>query len=648
MKRSVTNAGILVATMVIGLAVNAGAGTRVRQVRHTQRVTPVTVAIAALFPIGETSGWGRIKVEDSANDTKSFEREVSVELFGLEPSAQYTISADDVGLGQVYTDAQGWATLKLRTPSTRYPPVPQELPAATDLQSATVTDSSGAFVLEGRFIRFGDGWSGRPKYVERIVLEDVNGSGVTGIAKVESDDDSRQVFLTCAAGLTPGSQYAIVVDGFQAGLVTADVVGQARLRLASDDDENPLPEELEPVEDIRQVEWRDGNDEVLLSGSFTGVPDNGDMRNITGQITELAANGFSFMTPDGILQVVVNDDTVFENFASLDDLAIGDIVKVEGSLDGSTITAARVKLMVHMGDDDREFMGEITAIASDGFTLQTPMGSYQVTVTPDTVFENFTNLDDLAVGDIVKVEGSLDGSTITAAKVELMVHMGDDDRQFIGEITAIASDGFTLQTPMGSYQVAVTSDTIFENFASLDDLAVGDIVRVEGSLDGSTITAAKIELMVHMGDDDRQFTGAITAIASDGFSIQTAMGSYQVAVTSDTVFENFSSLDDLAVGDIVKVEGSLDGSTITAAKIELMMHMGGDDSQEYSGKIVALRTDGFTLQVGMGTVEVIVDANTVFENFGSLADLQLRDKVEVEGIPQGSSVLAETIRKEQH
>ncbi|NOZ95726.1 MAG: hypothetical protein GXP47_13460, partial [Acidobacteria bacterium] len=108
-------------------------------------------------------------------------------------------------------------------------------------------------------------------------------------------------------------------------------------------------------------------------------------------------------------------------------------------------------------------------------------------------------------------------------------------------------------------------------------LAVGDTVKVEGSLDTGTITATKIELMDHNdgGGDMDTIGGQITAIAADGLSIQNGMGSFQVVITVDTVFENFASLDDLAIGDTVKVEGSLDTGTITATKIELENHGGG-------------------------------------------------------------------------
>ncbi|NOZ93999.1 MAG: hypothetical protein GXP47_04545, partial [Acidobacteria bacterium] len=280
--------------------------------RHTQRVTPAAKAIAALSPVGAATGWGRVKVEEQTRADGTLEREVTAELFSLDPSAEYTVTVDDVVLGQVLTDAQGWAVLKLESPGTDYPPVPDALPRVNDLASAAVTDGSGAFVLEGSFVGIGDRWHGKPEYEERIILDDVNGSGVAGIAKVESEGEIHQSFQTRATGLISGEQYTIVVDGFQAGLVTADAVGQARLHLEYRDDENPLPQEMTPVKDLRQVEWLDHNGDIVLSGTFTGVADNGggDMDHFGGQITAIAADGFSIQNGMGSFQVVITVDTV--------------------------------------------------------------------------------------------------------------------------------------------------------------------------------------------------------------------------------------------------------------------------------------------------------------------------------------------------
>jgi len=232
-------------------------------------------AIASLTPVGAASGWGRIKVEDSMrrNVTK---REVKVELYDLDASTSYTVEADGIELGAVMTDSSGWAELKLESPDDDNPPVPEGLPAAADLQSASVRDASGAFVLEGSFVGLGGGGEGEDLHEEKIVLTDPSASGAAGVAKVEREASGQQEFDTRATGLMVNAAYTIVVDGFTAGMVTADAVGQARLKLESPDDSNPLPPELQPVEDLRMVEWHDGNGDVVLTGMFTGISNDDD------------------------------------------------------------------------------------------------------------------------------------------------------------------------------------------------------------------------------------------------------------------------------------------------------------------------------------------------------------------------------------
>ncbi len=105
----------------------------------------------------------------------------------------------------------------------------------------------------------------------------------------------------------------------------------------------------------------------------------------------------------------------------------------------------------------------------------------------------------------MEVEGAVDGSTITADRVELMGggegdgDGGMDHESLRGHVAAIAGDGFTLDSGMGTFQVIVTADTVFEGVSGLDGLSVGDAVEVEGAVDGSTITADRVELMDGMG-----------------------------------------------------------------------------------------------------------------------------------------------------
>jgi len=227
-----------------------------------------TSVAAALSPVGAAEGWGRIAVHDLA-EGDLVERTVNVELHGLEPTAEFTVVADGVVVGGVTTDADGEAWLALRTDHHLMPPVPADLPPAGDLVSATVLDASAAPTLEGSFatIAHCEPGMGQLVYQERIRLEPVHERWQRGVARVARDVEDEQLFDTRAHGLTEGTPYRVVVDGLDAGIVTADAVGQAVLALSTGD--GSLPDSLQPVEDLRLVEWTtDGV--AVLSGSFTG------------------------------------------------------------------------------------------------------------------------------------------------------------------------------------------------------------------------------------------------------------------------------------------------------------------------------------------------------------------------------------------
>ena len=350
----------MAAAMTVGLAAQVDAGSGPRKAQRATRMASGLEAVAALSSVGSTSGWGRVKVEESTSSTMT-RREVGVELFSVQPLAELTIEIDGVILGSVRSDGSGWAALKLESPDDEHPPVPAGLPAIADLGSAEVFDVSGALVLAGSFSHTDGSPAGESVYEEKISLTDPSGTS-QGVAKVEREESGKQEFDTRATGLMAGAQYRIFVDGIPAGMVTADMVGQAHLSLKTPDDENPLPPELQPIEDLRLVQWLDASDTAVLTGSFTGVPnddgeDDGENehggenerehghKSLEGSIIAVGAGGFDLATASGTIPVVVTTATMFRHFSNLGDLRSGDAVEVKGSFSGASFIADRIELM---------------------------------------------------------------------------------------------------------------------------------------------------------------------------------------------------------------------------------------------------------------------------------------------------------------
>jgi hypothetical protein len=229
------------------------------------------LAVAALEPVGATTGWGHLRVSDTIRGD-SVIRMASVCVFDVEPEAELTVVIDDVVLTTIITDDSGDGQVRLGSRGTILPSVPDELPPATDLHEAFVLDGSLAPVLSGEIVIRSHGSPGPTRliHLERIRLEPtVPGVGI-GMARVARTYDDVQSFSTGAGRLQPETSYSVVVDGYPAAVVATDAVGHARVILSTDDDESPLPPELQPIEDLRLVEWRDGDGEVFLSGALTG------------------------------------------------------------------------------------------------------------------------------------------------------------------------------------------------------------------------------------------------------------------------------------------------------------------------------------------------------------------------------------------
>lgn len=228
-------------------------------------------AIASLDALGSETGWGHVSVRDRIMD-EGVDREVSVCVFGLEPDSTYTFDIDGLVLGEMVTDVSGAATLRLQSPERMFPPVPDALPAAEALELATVTDDSGAATLEGTFVGMPDRPTGGSQLVwmERIRLDQQNGSEARGVASVTRDITDVQTFASQASRLEVGASYTVTVDGIVAAIVVADAVGHGSLTLSTGDPDWPLPTGLQPIEDLRLVEWRRADGDVILSGSFAG------------------------------------------------------------------------------------------------------------------------------------------------------------------------------------------------------------------------------------------------------------------------------------------------------------------------------------------------------------------------------------------
>jgi len=179
--------------------------------------------------------------------------------------------------------------------------------------------------------------------------------------------------------------------------------------------------------------------------------------------------------------------------------------------------------------------------------------------------------------------------------------------------------------------VITNADTEFKrrgervNFA---DLAVGQLVRVEGSLNADgKVVAREIRILVPPDQNRVRIRGVIESIAPPNLKIS----GLTIATDANTRF-NVHSLTNLRVGDVVQVEGSLgaDGTVLARSIEKLARDEEEEDEVEFESVIQSVTPP--TLTVADKTV--LTDSATRIRRGDRtvlLSDLQVGERVEVKG-----------------
>ncbi len=197
-----------------------------------------------------------------------------------------------------------------------------------------------------------------------------------------------------------------------------------------------------------------------------------------------------------------------------------------GSTNGSTATST-IANGAQPGPK-RGVAGEITAINGSTITVSSmgrrPKGqandsssgsapaktTYTVTTTSKTTFSKVTDgtVSDLAKGDTVVVDGTNSNGTIAAKRIHQTNKLPDQSNNgasaprkgaggdhTLGTITAVSGSTVTISTTAGdTVKVTTTSDTkvsVIEK-TSISDLAKGDMIRVQGTVSGTTVAATAV------------------------------------------------------------------------------------------------------------------------------------------------------------
>ncbi|WP_417448206.1 DUF5666 domain-containing protein [Idiomarina abyssalis] len=341
----------------------------------------------------------------------------------------------------------------------------------------------------------------------------------------------------------------------------------------------------------------DGDTLTLTASSIENKEDN-DIDNDAEEVT-IAGIVKDYDSESGVFSVnryefTLNDNTEFDD-GSLDTLANGVIVKVEGRFENEQLLAEEVEFKATDARSKTE--GQVTDLNADNETFVIDNTTFSVT--PETQYEDESDLDersftfdDIAVNDWLKVISRQDDQGNTIALKVKRIDQEDREGEVKGRVSDVSAEGMTI----ANVAVAFNENTEFEGeddnisverFIELVQSNPAVIVEVEGEYDGDKLIAAEVEVETVGGQDDgddddgdgddstgkAEFEGEIESIEGDSVFVN----GNELRFSQDTEFElNDEEVDlqtfydALEVGVVIEIEGLwVDQSYIKVTEAEL-------------------------------------------------------------------------------
>lgn len=339
-------------------------------------------------------------------------------------------------------------------------------------------------------------------------------------------------------------------------------------------------------------------------------PDGGSLAGIggSGYVSSGSVSGFGSVFVNGV--EFETDGATFDidgESGTQDDLAIGMVVRVNGTIndDGITGTASSISF-------DDELQGPVAApiiYDIDGVTgTFTILGIKVIIDSSSTTFDISSGIilppvpafgfDTIAVNNNVEVSGFFNTSgDLQATRVELKDITFDPGS--IVEVEGVISNLNNTTFNLGGLIVNASSATLDD---LPDGLADGLLVEVKGSYDVelNTITASKVEAEDNSAEDTDEFEleGIITDYDATNKTFK--IGGINIDASNATLEPDSLVLDD----DVhVEVEGAIINGVLIATEVE---SEGGDIKVHASVTTVDLATNTFKVRPVPGQPEITV------------------------------------------
>ena len=270
--------------------------------------------------------------------------------------------------------------------------------------------------------------------------------------------------------------------------------------------------------------------------------------------------------------VVVNFITKFKpDTFGFDSIALNDVVEVSGYLDDTG--AIRATFIEKTGVFSSGIVVEVK-----GHVMNLQNSGLEKTFEINDLTVNYTSIaGDLpegipAEGLFVEVEGRLDmlGGEMIATEIELADELGGDDGdefEIMGFVTEIISENDIIKFKIGNQEVHADLDPEVVVYVDGDpgDIALGQKLEAEGSLEGGILTAWEIEFWK---PDQIEVEGLVTEVVSE---TEFTVGEQDVQTGPDTIFEDVEP-EEIEVGMKLEVKGvpiDIDQSVLLADKVSL-------------------------------------------------------------------------------
>ncbi|MBN1662065.1 MAG: hypothetical protein JW943_00540 [Deltaproteobacteria bacterium] len=285
---------------------------------------------------------------------------------------------------------------------------------------------------------------------------------------------------------------------------------------------------------------------------------------LSGVVTDFVSEA-SFM----LRGVLVDASAAVFSEGAAENLANGVMIKIEGCIDGGVVKASSVEFVTisdsGKDNENRIFPGTVSSYneVSGAFTLANI--NLAMKINDATVFYNAdgseASKDDFSEGQRVLVRGNLVDGILTAKELYFRPMNGFTSLHVEGVLYALDGEASSFQ--INGVTIAYTDETVFEN-GSVSDLANGVRVHVTINIVGGRMVASVIEFQ-RSGAAMVMALGAISDFVSNA---NFKVADQQVDAGGSSVMFIRGAAADLANGRVVKVFGTLSGTTLMADRVQ--------------------------------------------------------------------------------